>query len=93
MNEKKYGVSFGFSLVFFVTLASPNLLALFFVTLEEIAGFLCIKALQRIEKFGGYDLETVLNSLFCYKLPERAPDSEPPPVSELIIECKGTTLF
>ena len=25
--------------------------------------------MQRIEKFWGYDLETVLNSLFCYKLP------------------------
>ena len=52
-----------------------------FVTLERFAGFLYIKAMQRIEKFWGYDLETVLNSLFCYKLPERAPDSEPPPVS------------
>ena len=28
--------------------------------------------------------------MFCYKLPKRAPDSEPPPVSWLIIECKGT---
>ena len=33
-----------------------------------------------IEKFQGYDLETVLDSMFCYKLPKRAPDSEPPPV-------------
>jgi len=32
-----------------------------FVTLEEIAGFLCIKAMQRIGKFLCYDLETVLN--------------------------------
>ena len=61
----------------------------FFVTLEEFAGFLCIKAMQRIEKFWGYDLETVLNSMFCYKLPERAPDSEPPPVSWLVVGCKG----
>ena len=30
-----------------------------------------------------------LNSLFCYKLPERAPDSEPPPVSWLVVGCKG----
>ena len=44
---------------------------------EEIAGFLCIKAMQGIEKFEGYDLETVLNSMFCYRLPKRAPDSEP----------------
>ena len=44
-----------------------------FVTLEEIAGFLCIKALQRIEKFWGYDLETVLNSMFCYKLLKEHP--------------------
>jgi len=36
-----------------------------FVTLEEFAGFLYIKAMQRIEKFQGYDLETVLNSMFC----------------------------
>jgi len=42
----------------------------FSVTLEEIAGFLYIKAMQRIEKFWGYDLETVLNSMFCYKLPK-----------------------
>ena len=61
-----------------------------FATLAEIAGFLYIKAMQRIEKFQGYDLETVLNSMFCYKLPKRAPDSEPPPVSWLIIGCKGT---
>jgi hypothetical protein len=32
------------------------------VTLEEFAGFLYIKAMQRIEKFWGYDLETVLAS-------------------------------
>ena len=38
----------------------------------------------------GYGLETVLNSMFCYKLPERAPDSEPPPVSCLVVGCKGT---
>ena len=34
----------------------------FFVTLDDFAGFLCIKAMQRIEKFLGYDLETVLAS-------------------------------
>ena len=32
------------------------------VTLEEFVGFLYIKAMQRIEKFLGYDLETVLAS-------------------------------
>ena len=60
-----------------------------FVTLEEFAEYLYIKALQRIENFWGYDLETVLNSMFCYKLPKRAPDSEPPPVSWLVVGCKG----
>jgi len=37
----------------------------FFVTLEEIAGFLYIKAMQRIEIIQGYEIETVLNSMFC----------------------------
>ena len=45
--------------------------------------------MQRIERFWGYDLETVLDSIFCYKLPKRAPDFEPPPVSWPIIGCKG----
>ena len=39
-----------------------------FVTLEEIAGFLYIKAVWGIEEKAGYDLEAVLNSTFCYKL-------------------------
>ena len=39
-----------------------------FVTLEEIAEFLCIKAVWGIEEKQGYELETVLNSTFCYKL-------------------------
>ena len=68
-------------------------MSVFFVTLEEIAEFLYIKAMQRIEKIQGYDLETVLNSMFCYKLPKRAPDSEPPPVSWLIIGCKDIAKF
>ena len=25
--------------------------------------------MQRIEKIQGYEIETVLNSMFCYKLP------------------------
>ena len=45
--------------------------------------------MQRIEKIQGYEIETVLNSMFCYKLPKRAPDSEPPPVSWLVVGCKG----
>ena len=40
----------------------------FFVTLEEISAFLCIKAVWGIEEKQGYDLETVLNSTFCNKL-------------------------
>jgi len=60
---------------------------------EEFAGFIYIKAMRRIEKILGYDLETVLNSMFCYKLPERATDSESPPVSWLVVGYKGTTLL
>ena len=45
--------------------------------------------MQRIEKIQGYDIETVLNSMFYYKLPKRAPGSEPPPVSWLVAGCKG----
>ena len=40
----------------------------FAVTLQEFVGFLCIKAVWGIEEKQGYDLETVLNSTFCYKL-------------------------
>ena len=40
----------------------------FFVTLEEFAGFLCIKAVWGIGRKQGYDLVTVLNSTFCYEL-------------------------
>jgi hypothetical protein len=67
--------------------------ARFFVTLQEIAEFLCIKAVWRIEEKMGYELATVLNSTFCYKLhplelcslatngtQERTPDGEPPAV-------------
>ena len=64
-----------------------------FVTLEEFAGFLYIKAVWEIEEKLGYELATVLNSTFCYKLhplelcslatngtQERTPDDEPPAV-------------
>ncbi len=51
------------------------------------------KAMQRIEKIQGYDIETVLNSMFCYKLPIRAPDSEPLPVSWLVVGCNGNDYF
>ena len=37
-----------------------------FVTLQEIAEFLCIKAVWRIEEKLGYELETVLNSAFFH---------------------------
>jgi len=40
----------------------------FFVTLEEISAFLCIKAVWGIEGKWGYELATVLNSTFCYEL-------------------------
>jgi len=50
--------------------------------LEEIAGFLCIKAMQRIERNWGYDLETVLNSTFCIKLLSKS--------SPLALATKGT---
>ena len=53
--------------------------------MEEFAGFLCIKAIQKIEDLEGYDLETVLDTMFCYNLSKRAPDSEPPPVSWLAV--------
>ena len=43
-----------------------------------------------IEEKLGYDLETVLNSTFCYKLRQRTPDGEPPAVLWLIIGCKVT---
>ena len=48
-----------------------------FVTLEEFSAFLCIKAVWGIEEKLGYELETVLNSTFCYKLHQRTPDAEP----------------
>ena len=66
----------------------------FFVTLEEISAFLYIKAVWGIDENLGYELATVLNSTFCYKLhplelcslatngtQERTPDGEPPAVS------------
>jgi len=50
---------------------------IFYVTLQKFAGFLCIKAVWGIEGKWGYELETVLNSAFCYKLHQRTPDVEP----------------
>ena len=61
--------------------------------MEEIAEFLCIKAVWRIEEKQGYELATVLNSTFCYKLRQRTPDGEPPAVLWLIIGCKGKQIF
>ena len=54
--------------------------ARFFVTLQEFSAFLCIKAVWEIEEKLGYELATVLNSTFCYKLHQRTPDNEPPAV-------------
>ena len=38
---------------------------------------LIIKAVWEIEEKLGYELATVLNSTFCYKLHQRTPDAEP----------------
>ena len=65
----------------------------FFVTLEEFAEYLCIKAVWRIEEKMGYELATVLSSTFCYKLHQRTPDDVPPAVICLIIGCKGNYFF
>ena len=51
----------------FSSCSSTNYLV-FFVTLEEFSVFLCIKAVWGIEEKLGYELETVLNSTFCYEL-------------------------
>ena len=51
----------------FSSCSSTNYLV-FFVTLDDFAGFLCIKAVRGIDENLGYDLATVLNSTFCYKL-------------------------
>ena len=40
----------------------------FFVTLQEFSALLCIKAVCGIEGKWGYELETVLNSTFCYEM-------------------------
>ena len=41
---------------------------IFFVTLQDFSAFLCIKAVWEIMEKLGYELETVLNSTFCYEL-------------------------
>jgi len=51
-----------------------------FVTLQEFSAFHSIKAVWGIRGKWGYDLATVLNSTFCYKLHQRTPDAEPPAV-------------
>ena len=63
----------------------------FFVTLQDFSVSLCIKAVWGIDEKMGYELETVLDSTFCYKLLQcarlcrfacrRTPDEEPPAVS------------
>ena len=44
---------------------------------------------QFLRPVGSKRQSRALNSMFCYKLPERAPDSEPPPVAWPIVGCKG----
>ena len=53
------------------------LLFCIFLTLKDFSAFLCIKAVWGIEENLGYELATVLNSTFCYKLHQRTPDAEP----------------
>ena len=67
--------------------------ARFFVSLQEFLAFLYIKAVWGIEEKLAYELETVLNSTFCYKLHQRTPDDVPPAVLWLIIGCKGNHFF
>jgi len=43
---------------------------------------------QFLRPVGSKRQSRALNSMFCYKMPERAPDSEPPPVSWLVVRCK-----
>ena len=62
----------------------------FFVTLQEFSAFLYIKAVWGIEEKLGYELETVLNSTFCYKLHQRTPDTRPAAILWPNVECKGT---
>ena len=63
----------------------------FFVTLQEFLAFLCIKAVWGIDENLGYELATVLNSTFCYKLHQRTPEDGPPAILWLHFGCKGTT--
>ena len=60
--------------IFFLQIA---IITEFCVTLQEFSAFLYIKAIWWIEENLGYELETVLNSTFCYKLHQRTPDAEP----------------
>ena len=48
--------------------ANSLFIRFFFVSLERKAILLYIKVVRRIEKNRDYDLETVLNSTFCYEL-------------------------
>ena len=70
--------------------AKMSLFRIIFVTLQEFSAFLCIKEVWGIEGKWGYELATVLNSTFCYKLHQRTPDGKPPAVLWLIIGCKVT---
>ena len=59
---------------------------LFFVTLERKAIPLYIKAVWRIEKNRGYELATVLNSTFCYKLHSK--NSRHRAISRFMTRCR-----
>ena len=67
--------------------------AIFFVTLQEIATFLYVKAVWVIEEKLGYELATVLNSAFCYKLHQRTPDAEPATIYDSSSSAKVIILF
>ena len=59
-----------------------------FVSLDEFLQILCIKAVWWIEKKRGYELETVLNSTFCYDLRiKELPTLSHQPVS--MTRCRG----
>ncbi len=57
-----------FSMLFFIFSSKRVLLTKVFVTLQEFLAFLYIKAVWGIEGKWGYELETVLNSTFCYEM-------------------------
>ena len=59
---------------------------IFFVSLERKAILLYLKAVRRIERNWGYELETVLNSTFCYKLHSK--NSRHRAISRFMTRCR-----